>query len=161
MASKDIVTSAPLASATSPKPFAYVPFNVNDTRSPFFIFNSAIAMPSHGALLTSHVTLSSARTTVTPSTDLTSYVTTTSSSALAATNPVGSLSVSFFITPPSPLKSLCDLNDNNSTSKINVAPPGIFGGAPRSPYAYSGLHSNVARSPIFIVATPTSHALIT
>lgn len=47
------------------------------------------------------------------------------------------------------------------TSKIRVALGGIFGGLPADPYAYSGLQMSWHNSPIFIVATPMSHAFIT
>lgn len=44
---------------------------------------------------------------------------------------------------------------------MSVAFAGMTGGAPRAPYAYSGLSSNTAFSPTDIVATPTSQPLIT
>src|SRR5450432_2432081 len=49
----------------------------------------------------------------------------------------------------------------SSTSKINVAPPGISGGRPPSPYAISDGQVRIAFSPTFIRPTPSVQHLMT
>ena len=46
---------------------------------------------------------------------------------------------------------------DTSTSNTSVAPPGILGGLPVEPYAYSDLIVKTDNSPRVIEATPRSH----
>src|SRR5262249_43602010 len=50
---------------------------------------------------------------------------------------------------------------SSSTSNTSVAPPGILGGAPRSPYAMSDGQTSRALPPFFIIWTPSVQHLIT
>lgn len=47
------------------------------------------------------------------------------------------------------------------TSKCKVELPGILGGDPLAPYAYSGAQINFACSPLRMLAKPVSQPLIT
>ena len=49
--------------------------------------------------------------------------------------------------------------DITSISNVRVAPPGIFGGLPVEPYAYSDFIVYTANSPRDIEATPMSHPI--
>ena len=50
---------------------------------------------------------------------------------------------------------------DTSTSNTRVAPPGILGGLPVEPYAYSDLIVKTDNSPRVIEATPRSHPIST